>query len=191
MYRDVLSAALGRAIFGCYPGVAELADALDSKSTALHLLKPAHRYSAKHKVYQRGESRIFKLALLCSLLLIVGLQISESPAHAQERKTYTVPFQTVRSLMLVTVNVDGNPKTLIFDTGAERTLLNSRDGNVERSVTFVLGSKVMGNLPIILANLSGMGMEKVKADGVLGQDVLRQFASTRIDYKTQTVTLEQ
>jgi hypothetical protein len=33
MHRDALSAARGHAIFDCKPGVAELADALDSKSS--------------------------------------------------------------------------------------------------------------------------------------------------------------
>jgi hypothetical protein len=70
-------------LLSCTPGVAELADALDSKSIALRLLKLTHRYSTKHSVYQRSEGGILKLALLCSFLLIVGLQISESPAYAQ------------------------------------------------------------------------------------------------------------
>lgn len=109
----------------------------------------------------------------------------------QEKPGIVLPFRTARSLILVSVMVDGTPKTLIFDTGAERTLLNSRDGNVERRVTFALGSKVIGNFPIILADLSGMSMEKVGADGVLGEDVLRKFRAVRIDYRNSIIELEQ
>jgi len=35
--------------------VAELADALDSKTSVSLLLKPTHRYSTLHAVYQRSE----------------------------------------------------------------------------------------------------------------------------------------
>jgi hypothetical protein len=112
-------------------------------------------------------------------------------ALAQEKPALRLPFHSVRSLTLVFVMVDGAPKNLIFDTGAERTLVNSRDGNVERRVTFALGSKVMGNFPIILTDLSGMSMEKVGADGVLGEDVLRKFSAVRIDYKAGVVEFEK
>lgn len=64
--------------------------------------------------------------------------------HAQGR-TFRVPFPTARSLILVSVKVDGAPKTLIFDTGARRTLINYRDGNVKRRVAFSLGPRVIGN----------------------------------------------
>src|SRR5713101_7563234 len=47
--------------------------------------KLTHLCSSLHAVYQRGESRFLKLALFCSLLLIVGLQISYSAASAQEK----------------------------------------------------------------------------------------------------------
>ena len=64
--------------------MAELADAQDLGFCASPLLKPTHRYSTLHKVYQSVERGSFKLALLCSLLLIVWLQISQS-TFAQEK----------------------------------------------------------------------------------------------------------
>ena len=33
--------------------------------------------------------------------------------------------------------------------------------------------------------------DKIAFDGILGNDVLEQFRSVRIDYKAQTVTLEE
>jgi hypothetical protein len=118
-------------------------------------------------------------------LLFTSLANAQAPS-----KAFRVPFHTARSLILVSVTVDGTPKTLIFDTGAERTLVNSRDGNVERRVTFVLGSKAIGNFPIILTDLSGMNMEKVGADGVLGEDVLRGFKAVHIDFHAGMIELE-
>jgi len=39
------------------PGVAELADALDSKTNVPHSLKPAHRYSSEYKVYPARRTK--------------------------------------------------------------------------------------------------------------------------------------
>jgi hypothetical protein len=63
--------------------VAELADALDSKTgeaRAPHLLTHTQQSS---RLISKAKGRILKRALLCSLLLIVGLEISQSPAYAQ------------------------------------------------------------------------------------------------------------
>ncbi len=92
--------------------------------------------------------------------------------------------------LLINVTVDGKSKTLIFDTGAERTMIHSTAGDVEHRATLVIGSKTFSNFPLIMANLSGLNMEKVGADGVLGQDVLRKFSVVRIDHKAGTIKLE-
>ncbi len=47
----VLSAGRGRDILGGWPGVAELADALDSKTNAARFLIVTHRCSSKYKGY--------------------------------------------------------------------------------------------------------------------------------------------
>lgn len=113
------------------------------------------------------------------------------PALAQERATYILPFHTARSLLLVSVTIDGQPKTLIFDTGAERTIVHALGVDVERRVTVILPGRTLTNFPIINADLSNLPLTKVGADGVLGQDVLRKFSAVRIDYKAKTVTLEE
>jgi hypothetical protein len=100
-----------------------------------------------------------------------------------------LPFTNARSLLLVTITIDGQQKTMIFDTGAERTVLNDRR-NVEHRSMLILGDRTLANFPIMNTSLSGMGLHKVHADGVLGQDVMRQFKSVRIDYNSHTVTLE-
>jgi hypothetical protein len=98
-------------------------------------------------------------------------------------------FTNARSLLLVTITIDGRQKTMIFDTGAERTVLNDKH-NVERRSMLILGDRTLPNFPIISTSLSGMGLDKIHADGVLGQDVMRQFKSLRVDYNSHTVTLE-
>lgn len=127
-----------------------------------------------------------------TLLAVLALLLFASVASAQEpQRTFRVPFRTERSLILVSAFVDGESKTLIFDSGAERTLVNSKDLSVERRVTFIVGSKAIGNFPVILSDLSDLKIEKVGADGVLGEDFLRHFSAVRIDYKAHVVELEE
>jgi hypothetical protein len=101
----------------------------------------------------------------------------------------SLPFKTARSLLLVTVTVDGRSKTLVFDTGAERTLIQDTR-NVEHVSTLIVGSKTFRNIPIAYVDLTGTDIAKAHADGVLGQDVLRQFDTMHVNYKTHTITLE-
>jgi hypothetical protein len=66
-------------------GVAQLADAQDlgfCVSRVSKLLTDA-QHSTRFIIAAKG--RILKLALFCSLLLIVGPRISESPAMAQDK----------------------------------------------------------------------------------------------------------
>ena len=127
---------------------------------------------------------LFNACLLTLLFL-------STTSLAQERKTYSLPFRAERSLILVSVTIDGQPKTLIFDTGAERTLIHKLGDSVERRVVVILPGRTLTNFPVIQADLSNMPLTKVGADGVLGQDVLRKFSAVRIDFKHDTVELEQ
>ena len=120
------------------PGVAELADALDSKSSARRLLIPPHLCSRFLKLYQQerpcGFQRCASLLILahrevidklkkkagCALLVLALLV----PAvHAQERKAYTVPFHSVNGMILLDAQVNRKPAGLLLDTGANNTLI--------------------------------------------------------------------
>lgn len=104
-------------------------------------------------------------------------------------------------MMLVAVNIDGQNKTFIFDTGAEQTLMHWQQ--VSRGKKTVLwqrdyyyinerSSLTVGNsrfsINLMKADLRGATLLKV-ADGVLGQDVLSTFSSIRIDYRKHTIEL--
>jgi hypothetical protein len=104
-------------------------------------------------------------------------------------------------MILVTVPIDGRNRTLIFDTGAEQTMINfpqvSREQKMElwqrRYVYIRERSRVkLGNtnlsVEVIKADLTGTSLLKV-ADGVLGQDVLSNFRSIHINYRQQTIEL--
>jgi hypothetical protein len=142
---------------------------------------------------------LFHASLGVFLLLLMTL-----PAYAfatDEQPANVLHYRTRNSMMLVAVNIDGQNKTLIFDTGAEQTLMHwpqvSRGKKMvlwqrdyyyidERSSLTVGSTRLSINL--MKANLRGASMLKV-ADGVLGQDVLSTFSSIRINYRNHTIEL--
>ena len=132
------------------------------------------------------------------------------PAQAQERKTYTVPFRSVNSLILLDGQLNGKPATLILDTGAQLSLLDSGlagipkqkegqniGGVIDRSKLVRVGSFCIGARCFSGRTFGVVDYEKISRilnvhiDGQLGQDILREFSSVRIDYKAQTVTLAE
>jgi aspartyl protease len=141
-----LSAVGERAIFDSRPGVAELADALDSKSSARPLIKPAHPYSRLFRLYQEGRLPSFQR---CASLLILahrevidklkkkagcialGFLLLFHPALAQEHRTYTVPFRVVHGLILLDRQVNGKPATLLLDTGANNSVVDYRAAGLD------------------------------------------------------------
>jgi hypothetical protein len=63
--------------------VAELADAQDLGFRVSKVSKLLTDTQQSSRLISKAKGRILKRALLCSLLLIVGLEISQSPAYAQ------------------------------------------------------------------------------------------------------------
>jgi hypothetical protein len=117
-----------------------------------------------------------------ALILILSAAVFAQDAGVR------LPFVSRRSLILVQVGVEGQTLTMIFDSGAERTMINSK-ANVERVKPLAVGSRVL-RMPLLYVDMNGMKLEEVRADGVLGQDVLRQFKSVTIDYKESSVLLD-
>lgn len=129
--------------------------------------------------------------------------VSMLPAFAatQEQPSNILHYRTRNSMMLVTVAIDGKNRTLVFDTGAEQTIINfpqvSRELKMllwQRNYPYV---KDRSNLKlgtasflihVLKADLTGNSLLKV-ADGVLGQDVLSNFASIRINNRQKTIEL--
>lgn len=126
----------------------------------------------------------------------------------------TVPFRTAQTFILVQAKVNGNPATLLLDTGANRTIVSIKiygtaqftlqrmrqnsngPGHVGESVRLTadvaLANRVWVGQPVSVMNLEDLKQELgVNFDGLLGEDLLREFRSVRINYKTRVIELEQ
>jgi hypothetical protein len=136
---------------------------------------------------------------LTALVMIVS--ILPAFASTPEQPSNVLHYRIKNSMMLVTVAIDGKNQTLVFDTGAEQTMINfpqvPRDQKMvlwQRSYAYVKerSSLRLGSasflIHVIKADLTGNSLLKV-ADGVLGQDVLSNFASIRINNPQQTIEL--
>ncbi|MBZ5522228.1 MAG: hypothetical protein LAP21_08300 [Acidobacteriia bacterium] len=128
-------------------------------------------------------------AALSLTLAVFCLFLLSQPAAAQNVKV-ELPFTSARSLLLVSVMVDGTPRTLIFDIGAERTLIHSTGQSVEHRATVILPGKTLSNFPLILSDLTDLQIAKAGADGVLGEDIIGKFDCVGIDYARKVITLE-
>jgi gag-polyprotein putative aspartyl protease len=123
-----------------------------------------------------------------------------------------LPFRAVNSLILVEAKVNGRPVMLLLDTGANRTILNAKAygiahlplsqpvnrgpgivGNALRlRVDLELAHEFLFSQPVSVMNLDELAQHfGIHFDGLLGQDILNQFRSMRIDYKTHTIELER
>jgi hypothetical protein len=134
-------------------------------------------------------------------------------AHAQERKVFTVPFHTAHGMILLDGQLNGKPAVFLLDTGANISLVDYRaagfpalkldvlrstgrtgaEGNcVTREVSKLsLGLRSWLSRRTCLMDLSDASKRMgTKIDGFIGADLLSTFSAVRIDYKAQTVTLE-
>jgi hypothetical protein len=133
------------------------------------------------------------------VLLIVSILPAFASTH--EQPSNVLYYRTRNSMILVTVAIDGKNRTLVFDTGAEQTMINfpqvSREQKMllwQRGYAYVKerSSLRLGSasflIHVVKADLTGNSLLKV-ADGVLGQDVLSNFASIRINNRQKTIEL--
>jgi hypothetical protein len=126
-------------------------------------------------------------------------------------RVVAMPFRYVDSFILVDAKIDGTPVMLLVDTGANKTILNAKSfGRVEMRVSKPVnrGAGIVGKALHLRVDLeiaheflfsqrvAVMDLEElskrfgVRFDGLLGQDILNQFHSVRIDYKNHVIELE-
>jgi len=141
-------------------------------------------------------------ATICATLFLFQI-----PAYTQEHRT-TVPFHTAKNdaSILIEANIEGQRRVLVLDTGARFTIINSTpkakcEASADVTTAFGPSTKFCAaDVELALGNhqehrliLFGPmpGFDGTGVDGVLGMDVLRASQAIRIDFKAQTVTLEE
>jgi hypothetical protein len=126
----------------------------------------------------------------------------------------TIPFRTVQSMILVDARVNDNRATLLLDTGANNTIVSARAyGNAQFQwrilhkndqgpglkgdglrlrANLALANRVWISQPVYVMNVDELTRRfGTPVDGLLGQDLLREFRSVRINYKSHVIELEQ
>jgi hypothetical protein len=134
-----------------------------------------------------------------------------NPAHSG---TVRIPFRTVQSLIVVEGKVNSSPATFLLDTGANRTIVSTKiygdvrfelqrmpprptgpglvGYSLRRSVDVQLGDRVWTAQQVSVMDLDELKqMLHMDFDGLLGQDMLRQFRSVRIDYRAHVIELQE
>jgi predicted aspartyl protease len=145
------------------------------------------------------------LPALCLLALA-------SVTAAQPHRTFRIPFHTVSGMILLDATVNGHPASLLLDTGAIlspqaaglaavqlRVLQQATSAGtgaegeyVAREVALQLGERRWLDRRVLVMDLGDASKRLgTRIDGFLGEDVLREFSSVRIDFKTRTLELEQ
>ena len=125
-----------------------------------------------------------------------------------------LPFRTVRSMILVEGRVNDSHALFLLDTGATRTIVSVKTygslsfilrsagradqgpgitgESVSLPVNLELANHMWAGQSVAVMNLDTLGnLLGVQFDGLLGQDILRQFRSVRIDYRARVVELEE
>lgn len=150
---------------------------------------------------------------LARVLVLVFLLLLPLPNRAHPQVTI-IPFHTARTFILVQARVNGNPATLLLDTGANRTIVSTEiygtaQFNLHRmrqnpngaghageslrlTVDVALANHIWAGQQVSVMNLEDLKQELgVNFDGLLGEDLLREFRSVRINYKAHVIELEQ
>jgi hypothetical protein len=158
---------------------------------------------------------LFKMSCAALLLLIAFSAAAQDPS-AFLRNATIVPLELNSrfGLIVLKVDLDGEPATFVLDTGSSRTILSTRlvhnrlpsapkvtsskgSGYVGSAIavkaTLKIGETVwrdhdflaMDDLPEISQSLGQ------KIDGILGQDLLRDFKTVEIDFRNRRLALSR
>jgi len=172
-------------------------------AAAVSLGRPAHRRVVRTSSPPRRALRYFLLALVL---------LTPLPNRARS-SALRIPFRTARSMIIVQAKVNGTPVQLLLDTGATRTIVstgiygevpfrlrsiehNSRGPGIVGDslilpVNLELANHIWAGQHVAVMNLDGLSqILGIEFDGLLGQDVLREFRSVRIDYHAHVIELE-
>jgi hypothetical protein len=139
--------------------------------------------------------------LFC-ILVIAGIAV------ADEGKNYQVPFHSTDGLILLQGQLDGRAAVLLLDTGSNISFVDVHSSPIRfkgEKVSHVGMTGCIATHPRVklggwqtfgerfcVADLSDVAKEaRTRVDGFVGEDILREFSSVRIDYKARVVELER
>ena len=168
---------------------------------------PRRRESTRHAARKSTPPRRRLRYIVLLLFLLTPL-----PNRARSN-ILRIPFRTVHSMIVVQAMVNGSQVALLLDTGATRTIVSARVyGNVpfrlrtiERTsrsagivgdsvivpVNLELSNHTWAGQRVAIMNLDGLSQVLgIQFDGLLGQDVLSEFHSVRINYHDHIIELE-
>ena len=115
-------------------------------------------------------------------------------------------------MILVEAKVNGAPATLLLDTGANNTIIDVKaygktllvslppasrqvgivGNSVRVRVDLQIARRFVFSQPMSVMNLGDLPKSLgAPFDGLLGQDILRQFRSVRINYRARVIELEK
>lgn len=157
-----------------------------------------------------------KTKLASSLVLSVLLSLCFSRTVAAQTQPFSLIPMGTGVAIIVDITVRGSTRHLMLDTGASVTVLSPEAAGwspVEAmrsasrysivgigSSTHAFGSTTaaldFGQIVVVtqatVAELTGLSKAlHIKLDGILGQDVLSEFACVTIDYKNKQMILEK
>lgn len=146
-----------------------------------------------------------------SLLVAVGLAVATVAwGHGRKAERVTVPFETLKDhrLVLLHARIGGKDGVFIFDSGADTTFVDADfAGFSDKQVTAVMergkslqagswsgavaeGSVCLAShcfarreIGIVFRGTISKQITARRIDGIIGQDLLREFDSVTIDYK--------
>lgn len=166
-----------------------------------------------HGIAARSASRTFSGGRKFSVLALALLFVTPS-ALPDKSDIISIPFRSAQSMILVDARVNDNHATLLLDTGANHTIVSPKAygdaqfqvRNLHRNdqgpgmqgdamrlrVNFALANRVWISHPVYVLNVDELAHRfGTPVDGLLGQDVLQEFRSVRINYKAHVIELEQ
>ena len=148
-----------------------------------------------------------------TLALLLALALLSPLALAQQRRTFTVPFDLHNGLILLKGELNGKPATFLLDTGSVKTMvsldalgygsIHARPVKPSKMGAGADGQYLkgrsdigLGECTIVAQEIFAVDLSEVsktlgtRIDGLLGVDVLRGFRQVRIDFKARTLELE-
>ena len=148
------------------------------------------------KRFQPSRIGIAALVVCTFLTCVARFEATGAPrgSLAQEQtRVSRVPFREVNHRILMKVEVDGAPTTLLFDTGARVSVLVNQKGH---DCKLRLAHHTQGKFDLACNDgAPSVGFlipeKEVRFDGFVGADLMSKFASVRIDYTHHVIELEK